>query len=203
MTLFDERAADVGEVWTEEDSVALDEWAKTFRRTPLEYDPRLAEVIAARCGECDRILRPKRVPAEERPGTVRRISSELCDSCYRQAVKRSRPDAEVVRLPGVDLCSWCQVSMRPNGALLSDFPGTVARSSATTCQTCHKVLRDGRTPPKARQPRHQKRMPPHCLDCGARLRPQGSVWEEGTKMHQARGLCTCCHSRRRRRGEPT
>ena len=74
--------------WTIDDSRALDAWARTYRRSPLQRDERLRELLAEHCIECDRPMRPSDRTAEEFPGTVPSATRGTCHRCYKAARSR-------------------------------------------------------------------------------------------------------------------
>lgn len=68
--------------WTIDDSRALDAWARTHHRSPLQRDERLRELLAEHCIECDRPMRPHSRTVAEFPGTVPCATRGTCHRCY-------------------------------------------------------------------------------------------------------------------------
>ncbi|MGX6513270.1 hypothetical protein [Rhodococcus sp. SJ-2] len=130
--------------WTADDSRALDAWARSHQaRSPIEYDPRLAELltepaaapvqIADNCQHCGDRLRPYHSYAVDHPGTVARSSADECQSCYR-AIKEGRtPGTKAKRQRPPSHCLGCELTMRP--ALHPE--GEVRHEGRGYCTRCY------------------------------------------------------------------
>lgn len=88
-----------------------------------------------RCLDCDHPLRPRGSdPADYPPGSKVREAKNLCVADYR-ARRLRRP--VTARVYGPAQCHGCTKITRPNGTLLTQYPGTVMRRAQGFCQQCH------------------------------------------------------------------
>ena len=88
-----------------------------------------------RCLDCDHPLCPRGSdPADYPPGSKVREAKNLCVTDYR-ARRLRRP--VTARIYGPAQCHGCTKITRPNGALLTEYPGTVMRRAQGFCQQCH------------------------------------------------------------------
>ena len=87
------------------------------------------------CLDCQHPLRPRGSdPADYPPGSKVREAKNLCVADYR-ARRLRRP--VTARVYGPAQCHGCTKITRPNGTLLTQYPGTVMRRAHGFCQQCH------------------------------------------------------------------
>lgn len=173
------------------------------------------------CKHCDRPMRHRNTPYTSAPNTIIHSSNGECVSCAK-AIRAGRdplagrnpesltlgtqatptkPKARKPRprpiKPGTP-CKYCKRPMRHKRLPYAQAPKTVAHAGDGACQTCKIALREGRDPLKGRMvPKERK----NCSDCGKPMRPAGTKLAAfpDTVCHAARGLCSGCNDRARRR----
>lgn len=92
--------------------------------------------------------------------------------------------------PTGPVCQNCDRPIRPKGARLEDYPGTLAGKTSTTCHSCYREgVRTGQDRIIPGQP---------CAGCETPVYPRRHDRPEGTRRHMARGLCTACYRKWRR-----
>ncbi len=129
--------------WTDADSRALDAWARTFHRTPLQYDPKLAELLnpppepdpepePELCIHCERPFRRKGVLLKDRPETVTKATVDTCQGCYK-AIREGRTPGQRTRAIPPKQCRKCEQSMRSRA-----YPeGVVIHEGYGYCRRCY------------------------------------------------------------------
>lgn len=98
-----------------------------------------------KCHGCERPLRPLKAQAIHWPGTISRVSSTECTTCYARRYNGSKPRTKAVitqtettvPMDQLPTCTDCGKTMRPQGATADRYPGTVAYSG-TQCGGCYK-----------------------------------------------------------------
>lgn len=95
-------------------------------------------------------------------------------------------------------CIECGKAMRPHGQRAADFPGTVSSGAGGKCNSCYSRQRRGGNQSERRDAR-----PENCVQCGWKLRSNGSADEHpGTRKHAAKGICETCKYRNRTGARP-
>jgi len=138
------------EKWTAKDSAELDAWIRSLPRTPLKYDPKIAELLEplkqkpkklvsfGSCKYCERAFRPGRSTLAEYPDTVSQASPGVCASCWKRKKRGQDPRDTMRRFRRPEVCRGCERKLCGRSRTSADDFDSTPHYGKGYCRSCHE-----------------------------------------------------------------
>lgn len=140
------------EEWTAKDSAELDAWISAQPRTPLQYDPKIAELLEPLkrkpkkkaefgcCKFCERAFRPGRSTLADFPNTVAQASPGICASCWKRMKRGQDPKDTMRKFRRPESCRRCERKLCGRSRTSKDEPDATPHYGKGYCRPCHQKM---------------------------------------------------------------